>query len=148
MDEITEVENEISLLRGEVHVLRRQLERVCQALDETRRRVGLSNIIDDATLLSYIWGYGDTLDSVARTLGLSRALAGHLNHRFQVACYPIDPVRNVVLLPGFPCTDWQGVYRKVVRQDPNCVGNMVVWNSYSLSFRATSSPLKNLSPRR
>ena len=56
MDEITEVENEISLLRGEVNVLRRQLERVCQALDETRRRVGLSNIIDDATLLSYIWG--------------------------------------------------------------------------------------------
>lgn len=50
MEEIVELKNELRALRGEVTTLRRQLERTCQALDETRRRVGLSNLIDDQTL--------------------------------------------------------------------------------------------------
>lgn len=44
-------ENEkIVELENQLRTLRRQLERVCQAVDETRRRVGLSNLIDDQTL--------------------------------------------------------------------------------------------------
>ena len=50
MDEITEVGNEIALLRGEVNGLRRELQRAWQAIDETRRRVNLSPVLNSQTL--------------------------------------------------------------------------------------------------
>jgi hypothetical protein len=37
-------------LEKQINVLRRQLERMAQALDETRRRVGLSHLYDEQLL--------------------------------------------------------------------------------------------------
>jgi hypothetical protein len=42
-----QLENEVRTLRGEVNTLRRQLLQYCHALDEARRRIGLSHIVDD-----------------------------------------------------------------------------------------------------